>query len=130
MQKENLVSLFLRLGLAFSFLYAAISGFITPESWIGFFPVWMRDLAPFSDELLLHIFSSFEILLSLFILFQKKPFIASIVGAIALFGIVVVNLGALDIVFRDIGLFFMAIALAVLSKKQTTNSLEPTTKGF
>ena len=39
-EKERLVSLFLRLGVAFAFLYPPISGLLAPSSWIGYFPLF------------------------------------------------------------------------------------------
>ena len=60
---------FLRVGLAFVFLYAGIAALGNPDAWSGSFPLWLT-------------------------------------------GVIVFNLGALDIVFRDVGLFFAALALA------------------
>ena len=37
MEKEKLVSLLLRVGIAFSFFYAAIASFVNQAAWIGFF---------------------------------------------------------------------------------------------
>ena len=46
-----------------------------------------------------------------------NSFLAGLISAATLLGIIVFNLGALDIVFRDIGLFFAALALAFLSRR-------------
>ena len=70
--KEKQVSLILRIALAFSFIYASISSFINPISWIGFFPNFLRNI--FSDSLLLNSFSIFEVFLGIWLLIGKKLF--------------------------------------------------------
>ena len=110
--KENKAQLFLRLGLAFVFIYVAISAYLNPTNWIGFIP----DFVIISKSSFLIIHSIFNLALGLWLLSNKKIFYASIVSAIALFSITIFNLGAMDIVFRDIGLLLAAIALAYLSK--------------
>lgn len=108
----QLVSFFLRVGLAVVFLYAAISSFLNPLSWIGFFPSWLRALIP--DTILLLLFSSYEILLSLWLFSSWRIVYAALFSIATLLSIIVTNLGALDIIFRDVAILFMAVALAVL----------------
>tara|TARA_B100001971_G_C17759881_1_gene319632 strand:+ start:139 stop:495 length:357 start_codon:yes stop_codon:yes gene_type:complete len=107
-----MVRLLLRGGLAFSFLYVAINSFLEPQNWIGFFPVWMLNLA--GDSMLLGAFSIFEIILALWLLSGKKGMYAALVSAGLLLGIVVMNLGALSLIFRDISLATAALALAYI----------------
>ena len=102
----------LRLGLAFSFFYVASASFQNPTSWIGFFPQFLRDLAP--AETLLTGFSIYEIILGLWLLAGKKLVYSSWLAAATLFGIVVFNWGAMEIVFRDVSLGLAALALAAL----------------
>lgn len=104
-----MASLLLRIGLAFTFLYVAIASFLEPVNWIGFFP-----FEP--SAFVFQAFSVFELFLALWLLSGVKTFFAALISAVLLAGIVVTNLGAMDIVFRDAGLFFAALALAVLSK--------------
>lgn len=104
----------LRLGLAFVFLYAAIGSFQDPYSWIGFFPQFLRDLVP--AEILLRVFSFYEIALALWLLWGRWLFYAGLISAATVAGIVVFNWGAMDIVFRDISLALAALALASLSR--------------
>ena len=113
---KYLVSFFLRLGLAAVFLYAAISSFLTPTNWIGFLPVWLRNIIP--GMTLLVIFSIYEIILSLWLLSGKKIYYASILSAFTLFLIIIFNMTSLDILFRDLAIFFSAISLAILSKER------------
>ena len=106
--------LLLRLGIAFAFLYPPVAAYIDPFSWIGFFPQFLRD-AVGNDTLLLHSFGVVEVVLGVWILFARKVFIPSLIMAFVLSGIVVFNWGAMDIVFRDISIVAMALALFVIS---------------
>ncbi|MEK7558251.1 MAG: hypothetical protein AAB507_00255 [Patescibacteria group bacterium] len=115
MNNEKIVSILLRLGVAFAFIYPAVAGFITPNDWIGFFPSFMLKTIP--GEILLLIFEIFEIALGVSILFMKRPFIPAILAALVLLAIVVLDYKTMDIIFRDISILLMAVALAVLHKK-------------
>lgn len=104
-------ALFLRIGLAVAFFYPAVASLLEPQNWIGFFPMFLRAVIP--DQALLYLFSGYEIILGLWLLSEKKLFVSSLVSFATLTGILVFNLGALDIVFRDIGLAFSALALVL-----------------
>lgn len=110
-----MASIFLRIGLAFAFFYAAIASYFDPNSWIGFFPEFLRSTFP--ESLLLSGFSAFEIVLGFWILSGRLQFLAGLVAAFVLAGIVVFNTSQMDIVFRDVSLMFAALALAVMSRK-------------
>ncbi len=117
MEKKNAAIMALRIGLAFAFLYPAISSLITPSDWIGFVPRIFRDL--FDGEQFLILFSIIEILIGLGILFVRRPTLF-LYAAIGILGAVVYfNLGAFDLVFRDISIIAMAIALALYTVKGT-----------
>jgi hypothetical protein len=109
MYTYNKASLFIRVGLTFAFLYAAIASFIDPQSWIGFFPLFMKNLV--SAQVLLVGFSIFEIILALWLLSGWNIKYSALIAAASLFGIVVFNFGAIDIVFRDVALGFAALSL-------------------
>ena len=106
-------SLLLRLGLAFTLFYAAIGGFINPNSWIGFFPPFLTGLIP--TTLLLTSWGIVEIIVALWLLSNKKVFYPAVISALMMLGIVIFNFGAMDIVFRDVAILFMAAALATLT---------------
>lgn len=107
---KNSFSFFLvRLGVAVVFLYAAISSFLQPQLWSSFFPLWFQKNLPVT--LLLYLFSLYEISLSLLILSGKKTKLAGILASLTLLSIIVVNLRDLDIIFRDIAIFFAALSL-------------------
>lgn len=115
MEKDKLVSLFLRLGLAFVFLYAAGASFFDPNSWSGFFPQFLQNIFP--RALLLAGFSIFEIVLGLWLLSGWRIFYAAVFAVLALLGIIIPNLGAFDIIFRDVAILTSAVALAVLHRR-------------
>ncbi|MDO8482299.1 MAG: DoxX family membrane protein [bacterium] len=108
----------LRVGVAFTFIYAAVAGFIDPESWIGWFPESAQNMLP--AETLLLIWGIIEITLGLWILSGKNIFWPSLVASLSLAGLILTNLGAMDIIFRDITILAATIALAIQNfpKKQ------------
>lgn len=112
---DLLASFLLRIGLGLVFLYAALSAFLQPYSWMGYLPSWIRtaSAAPF----LLNVFGLYETLLALWLFSGKKTFHAASLTSITLLAIIVVNINSLDIVFRDVSILFCAAALAVLSKE-------------
>jgi len=113
MPRNKTARILLRVGLSFAFVYAAIAGFLNPAAWIGFAPVWILQHVP--DNIFLTVFGALEITLAALLLFLKKPFYPALAAAGLLIGMVTFNLGALDIVFRDVSLAFAALALATLS---------------
>lgn len=116
---DKRVELVLRVGLAFAFLYPPVAAYFDPFSWIGFFPQFLRDLFG-NDTLLLHSFGAFELMIGLWILSGKRILIPSLLAAATLAGIIVFDWGAMDIIFRDVSILAMAIALAVNSYSRRT----------
>lgn len=106
--------LLLRIGIAFAFVYAGVSGFMNPAAWVGFFPPFLADFA--SPEIIIGVWGVLEILLALAILFIKRVFYPALLAAVLLFGVTIFNLGAMDIVFRDVSIGLAAVALALLSR--------------
>lgn len=115
MSKQKTALILLRLGLAFGFFYAAIFSFLNPDDWIGFFPIFIRNILP--AHYLLTTFSFYELVLGFWLLSGKLSVLSASLAAVSILGIVVFNFGALDIVFRDVGLFFAALALIFLSRR-------------
>jgi hypothetical protein len=112
----NRASLFLRLGLAFVFAFAGISAILNPTAWIGFVPNIVELVIAKESFLILH--DIINLSLAVWLVSGKKTYWAAIGSCIMLAGIILGNLGALIITFRDIGLFMAAVALAVMSKNQ------------
>ena len=102
----------LRLGLALAFLYAGVAAFIDPNSWIGDFPLWMRELLP--GKLLLGGHSALQIGLALWLFSGRRTFYAALASSLILMLIIIQNITLLDILFRDIAILCGAIALAML----------------
>lgn len=111
--RQVLVHLILRLGVAFAFLYPPVAAFYNPVAWIGFFPSFLQGIFP--GDTLLHAFGVVEISIGLWILWGRYIFIPSVVATILLVGIVLFNIPQMDIVFRDISIAAMTLALSVLS---------------
>ncbi len=112
MKKEYLARLLLRIGLTFVFFYAGIAAFVNPNNWVGFIP----NIGNFiTKAILLQVHSAINLILGLWFFLNKKIFYASIISGIFLFGIIIFNLNSFDIVFRDVAILLMAIALSVLS---------------
>ncbi len=109
---SNLASFTLRVGLSVPFLFAAIDATLQPEAWVGFIPFFLRNLFPESWLLAAH--ALFDFTLAVWLLSGWKTKYAAAFSALNLAMIIVVNLTALDIIFRDVGLLLAAVALGVL----------------
>ena len=106
-----------RIGFAFAFCYAAIAGFITPDNWVGWIPGFAQDLSPFGAEGTLMLFGVGEIVLALWLITGVREAVALTVSGALFLGIALMNLGAMDIVFRDIALGFAAFGTAIMSRR-------------
>jgi uncharacterized membrane protein YphA (DoxX/SURF4 family) len=103
----------LQLGLALTFLYAGINSLMHPSDWIGFVPAWLGNFG-IASSTFLFTHSIFEIVLSVWLLSNKKIRIAGLILALDLLAIILVNgfsQSVFPITFRDIGLFFTALYL-------------------
>ena len=116
----RLTSFFLRVGLATVFLYAAIAAFLDPNAWIGFLPAFLRQWIP--NAPLLTAFSVYELALALWLLTNWKTSLAATCAALTLAAIIITNIGAFDILFRDVAIFFAALALLTLDRQRKTFS--------
>ncbi|HSW80159.1 MAG TPA: MauE/DoxX family redox-associated membrane protein [Candidatus Saccharimonadales bacterium] len=105
----------LRLGLVFIFAYAGIDGLRHPLLWVGYMPKFLLDT--FDQTVLMRFFSIVELLLALWLLVGVYLRWAALLAAAMLAGITLSNLPNFLITFRDVGLFAMALALAVLAKE-------------
>ncbi len=110
----------IQLGLAFSFAYAAIGGFMKPENWIGWFPRSVLEAWPGSDGSLLAVWGVLELILALWLISGWKLEAAGWVSAVLLFGVTAANIASMDIVFRDIALGLAACGLAMNAREKTT----------
>ncbi|MDP2593260.1 MAG: hypothetical protein Q8P52_01255 [bacterium] len=113
---EKLVQFILRIGLAFPFVYAAVGGFMNPTAWTSFFPPFATNYLP--EQTLLLAWGVFEFILAAWILFGRRIFWPSIIAATSLTGLIFFNWGARDIIFRDISILAIALALAISNRKK------------
>ncbi len=112
--RQEASDLLLRLGTALAFLYPPIDAFLNPFSWVGYIPEFLRDLAP--EMVILHVFGVLEIILAVWILSGKKIFLPSVLATIILLFIVLFNLNDFGVLFRDLSIAGMTLALAVLHR--------------
>ncbi len=110
----NLPVFFLRIGIGTVFLYAAFSSFLQPSLWVGYLPSWLQ--LGFTGEILLFLFALYEVILSLWLFSPWKTDKAALLSAVTLFVIIIANISFLDVVFRDLAIFFSSLALLQLSK--------------
>lgn len=116
--RVKLISFYLRLGLASVFLYAAVSSLLAPRLWIGFVPDILAKVG--AAETFLPLFSLFEFALALWLLSGRYARCAATAAAATLGLIIAFNLLALDIVFRDVAILFMTLALIETSRDGKT----------
>ena len=105
----------LQLGLAFVLIYSGVDALINPNDWLKFIPSWVAYLG-LSKILVLHIYSAFQIILGLALLFKYKVKTMAIIAATHFVAIIAATGFGRDIfmeTFRNIGLFFMALYLGV-----------------
>jgi len=96
-------------------LYAAVQTTLHPADWTWFFPTFLRNPVP--HQVLLSGFSLYEIVISIWLLTGWRLLYSSSLAALTLPGIIVFNPASLDIVFRDVAIFFTAAALTASSYK-------------
>lgn len=121
--RSKYIELILRIGIAVAFIYPAVEGFFYPNSWIGFLPIWIRDL-PINEITLLHIFGISEIVIAIWILLGRRIFIPSILAIIYLVLIIVLNWKFIDLLFRDFAILAIPISLAINSYSLETGYMQ------
>lgn len=117
MTRERFAHVLLRAGAAFTFAYPPLRAVVDPVSWLGYLPSFVRALParmgfPVDPLILLHGFGVIEIVLALWILSGRHIRIPAILATLMLVAIVVFNWADIDIVFRDLSIACMTLALA------------------
>ena len=110
-QNQRAVNFLLRISIASVFLYAAVAATLQPQNWIWYIPQFARNIFP--GQFLLFGFSSYQLLLSLWILSGRKTFYAASLASVTFLGIISANFNVLDVLFRDFAIFFASLALAI-----------------
>lgn len=117
-KQQHLAPLLVRVGLVTVFFYAAISSLVSPRDWVGYVPDFIRLILP--AEVVLMGLSVVELILAAWLLSGVYVRYAALVAAALLAGVTISNLSLLPISFRDIGLFFAALALALLKPSDSS----------
>jgi uncharacterized membrane protein YphA (DoxX/SURF4 family) len=103
------VDLTLRIALALAFLYPPVNALSDPSSWIGYFPSFMHGILP--DMVLLHGFGVLEVLIALWLLSGRKIFYPATLAFVLLVAIVLFNANQFQVLFRDLSIALIALAL-------------------
>lgn len=112
MYQDALGSFFLRAGLAVVLLYASISAVLDPYSWVGFFPVWLRNTT--QDNFLVIAHAVFSTALAVWLLSGRAVRMAATIMALWVITVLSLNFLQIGVVFRDVAIFFSALALIAL----------------
>jgi hypothetical protein len=116
--RQHLSEVLLRIGVAFAFLYPPINALSNPDSWLGYFPSFMRGFVP--DLVLLHAFGALEVLIALWILSGWRIFAPSLLATVMLLAIVGFDYRNFEVIFRDLAIASASAALAVLNAPRRT----------
>ncbi|HEV2412645.1 MAG TPA: hypothetical protein VGS28_02450 [Candidatus Saccharimonadales bacterium] len=111
---DSLARWLLRVGLAFVFVYAAVSSLIHPLVWVGYLPNLITN--HLDGTLILKLIAIYQLLLAVWLMSGRYVRYAALLGALTLAGIVISNPGQTLVTFRDVGLICMALGLAVIEK--------------
>ncbi|HEY4473598.1 MAG TPA: DoxX family membrane protein [Candidatus Paceibacterota bacterium] len=122
--QERYAQVALRVGLSFAFLYPPLSALFDPNSWIGYFPNFLLDMAAGNELWLLHTFGIVEVIIALWILSGWRIRIPAGIAAFMLVGIVLFNLPSFPVLFRDLSIAAMAVALVFLEGRYTNAHTE------
>ncbi|MDQ4132984.1 MAG: hypothetical protein M3179_07185, partial [Actinomycetota bacterium] len=106
---DRLASWLMRTGLAFVFLYAAMSSFLHPETFAGYFPSFLPE--SWATELL-PVFAVYEVLLAAALCTRRLYRLAAVVAALTLGAITASNPDAFNVLFRNVAIACAALALA------------------
>lgn len=107
---NKISSIILQIGLAFVFIYFGIDKIVKPDLWMGFVPIWIKDIIPFSLEAFMIINGIFEILIGILVLFKNSMKGAALLMSLFLL-FVIFSLGLNTLTVRDTGLLAGALAL-------------------
>jgi uncharacterized membrane protein YphA (DoxX/SURF4 family) len=114
--EANLAALFLRLGLAFAFIYAGISSLNNPQDWLIYLPKFLASSSYAVN--LLKVFAIYELALAAWLISGHYVKYAAGLSVLTLLGAILSQLSLFSLTFRDVGLIGAALALAILTPKK------------
>lgn len=117
---KELPAFFLRLGLGYCFLFAAFEIFIFPERLTPYIPDFITTFIP--ANIFHPLFGIFEVILAIWLILGKKLLIPSIIASMMLLGIILFNLDKYAVLFRNIGLMFSAVSLAIMTQTESSKA--------
>jgi uncharacterized membrane protein YphA (DoxX/SURF4 family) len=109
-----LQSWLLRVGLAFVFLYAAVSALFDPSRFTQYMP---PSLPAWLHRYCVPTFSAYEVLLVIGLLTGRRLFAVSMLSAATVAAIVVVNPDSFELLFRNVAISCAALSLAVHARE-------------
>lgn len=107
--------LILRFGLGLVILIAGLTKLFNLINWESYIASWFSSLLPFNLSIFIILSGIIETLIGILLIYRKTTKYASILSCFWLIGIIInlLTIGAYDIALRDLGLFAMALALAL-----------------
>jgi hypothetical protein len=114
----------LQLGLAFVFVYASISALASPAAYRSYIPSVWAEWSPPMTDLLLRSFALYELTLAVALLTRRFCYLASLLSALTLLGIIGLNADAFEVLFRNVAITFAALALAAMRHGDQTREGE------
>jgi hypothetical protein len=106
------------MGVAFALIFPAVSALGDPFAWIGYMPIYILDILPVQEITVLNIFGAIQVVIAAWILFGKDIRIPALSATILLLAIVALNWGQMDVLFRDVSIAVMSLALFLTAKKE------------
>jgi len=107
--------LILRLGLGLVVLLAGLTKIFSLINWESYIAPWFSSLLPFSISIFMILSGILETLVGILLIYKRTTKYAAIISCFWLIGIVInlLTIGAYDIALRDLGLFAIALTLAL-----------------
>ena len=112
MNKLNIAKWFLRIGLAFVFVYATFEIYIHPDNFLKYVPQFVLSTMPL--DLFLSLFGVIEIVLALWLLSGWRAEYPSFLSVLMMVGIIAFNMDYFQILFRNVAIGFGGLALVML----------------
>jgi len=112
MNSERLAKYFLRIGLAFVFIYASVEIYLSPDNFLKYVPNQLLDMIPLDTFLI--VFGIAEIALAVWLISGWKGHYPSFLSFLMMAGIVAFNMEYFQVLFRNVAIGFGSLALVVL----------------